>query len=276
MRFKLGLLTAIMTLIATVAVAQQPHEWQLGLQEAASPAMHGIVSFHNLLLLVTGIITAFVAVLMLYVMIRFSKKNNPTPSTVTHNTLIEVVWTVVPILILVGLAIPSFRALYFQDVIPETDFTIKATGAQWYWTYEYPDHDGIYFDSVMLQEDELKPGQPRLLAVDNNVVVPVGKKIRVVVTAADVIHAFTIPSFGFKVDAVPGRLNEVWFQAEKEGIYYGQCSELCGKDHAFMPIAIEVVSDEKFAEWLKFAKEEYASADAKPKTIADASAFVAQ
>jgi cytochrome c oxidase subunit II len=182
------------------------------------------------------------------------------PSRTTHNTTIEVIWTVVPVLILVTIAVPSFRLLFLQLNTPKADVTVKATGKQWFWSYSYPDSK-FEFDSLMVQTKDLKPGQPRLLAVDNEMVVPVGKVVRVLTTGADVIHSFAIPSFGIKIDAIPGRINETWFKAEREGMYYGQCSELCGKDHAFMPIAIHVVSDRDYTAWLEQAKKKYATDD---------------
>lgn len=248
----------------------QPRPWQAGLAEAASPIMERITWFHNdFLLIIITVITLFVTALLVYCMIRFNARANPTPSKTSHNTLIEVAWTVVPILILVAIAIPSFKLLYFDRIIPKVDMTIKATGNQWYWTFEYQDdnYKGIEFDSIMLEDDELKPGQPRLLAVDNNIVVPVNKVVRVVVTASDVIHAFAMPAFGVKIDAIPGRLNETWFKATKTGTFYGQCSELCGIRHAFMPLAIKVVSEEDFKQWVVKAKEEFASLPVSPKKI---------
>lgn len=235
-------------------------DWQLDTQAPATDMMANMISFHNLLLWIIGLVVLFVGVLLLIVIFKFNSKTNPIPAKFTHHTLIEVIWTVVPIMILVVIAIPSFDLLYKQRVIPEPDFTIKVTGNQWYWSYEYPDHGDLSFDSVLIPEDELKEGQPRLLAVDNEIIVPVNKTVRLIVTASDVLHAWTIPSFGVKIDAVPGRLNEAWFKANREGIYYGQCSELCGKDHAFMPIAVRVVSDEEFAKWLEEAKVKFASA----------------
>ncbi len=244
---------------ATAGGLGQPVDWQLGLQQAASPSMYGIHELNNLLMWIITIITIFVGVLLLYVSYRFGEKKNPTPSKTTHNTMIEFVWTVVPILILVGIAIPSFRLLYLQRDIPKADLTIKATGNQWYWGYEYPeyktsDDEAISFDALMKSDEERKEGDPRLLATDNAVVVPVNKVVKVIVTGADVIHAWTVPSFGAKVDAIPGRLNELWFKADKTGVYYGQCSEICGKDHAFMPIEVRVVSDVDFKKWVEETK----------------------
>jgi cytochrome c oxidase subunit 2 len=198
-------------------------------------------------------------------MVKFNAKANPTPSRTTHNTLLEVAWTVVPVMILVAIAVPSFRLLFMQLDTPKADLTIKAVGKQWYWSYTYPDHGKFEFDSLLATDK-----QPRLLAVDNEIVVPVNKVVRVQVTAADVIHAFAVPSFGIKIDAVPGRLNETWFKATKEGWYYGQCSELCGKDHAFMPIAVRVVGEQEFAAWIEQAKKKFATAPAN--TFAEAGA----
>ncbi|MEC6999068.1 MAG: cytochrome c oxidase subunit II [Pseudomonadota bacterium] len=220
--------------------AAQPEPWQLGFQPAATDMMARISSFNDFLLILMTAITVFVLGLMVYVMVRFNAKANPVPSKTSHNTLIEVVWTVIPILILLVIAVPSFRLLYDQAT-PEADMTIKVTGYQWYWGYEYPDHSDIAFDALMLEDDELQPGQPRLLTTDNAVVVPVDTTVRVLVTAADVIHNWAMPAFGVKMDAYPGRLNETWFKANKTGMYYGQCSELCGIRHSFMPIMVKVV-----------------------------------
>lgn len=254
---------AAATLLASPALAAEgePVPWQIGMQDAASPVMEQIRWFHDgLLLPITAVIVAVVMLLLLFVMIRFNKRANPTPSRVSHNTLLEVAWTVVPILILVTIAIPSFRLLYYQNdylyKVEEPELTVKAIGVQWYWTYEYPDNGGFTFDSYMVEDADLKPGQPRLLAVDAEVVIPVDKTVRMIVTAdpIGVIHAWAIPAFGVKIDAVPGRLNEVWFKAERTGLYYGQCSELCGTRHAFMPIAVRVVSDAEFATWAETAR----------------------
>jgi cytochrome c oxidase subunit 2 len=192
--------------------------------------------------------------------VKFNARANPTPSRTTHNTLLEVLWTVVPVIILVFIALPSFRILFFQLNTPPADLTIKATGKQWYWSYAYPDNGNFEFDSLILRDKELKAGQPRLLSVDNEIVVPVNKVVRMQVTGAEVIHSFAVPSFGVKIDAIPGRLNETWFKVTKEGMYYGQCSELCGKDHAFMPIAVRAVSEQAFSTWVEEAKKKFASA----------------
>jgi cytochrome c oxidase subunit 2 len=239
-----------------VAGMGQPSPWQIGFQQAASPIMENIHWFHDFLLIVITLITLFVLALLLIVIFKFNSRANPVPSKTTHNTLLEVAWTVIPVIVLVSIAVPSFRLLFAQLNIPAADVTIKATGKQWFWTYDYPDN-GFSFDSLMLQDKDRKPDQPRLLAVDNEVVVPVNKVVRMQVIGADVIHAFAVPSFGIKIDAVPGRLNETWFRATREGIFYGQCSELCGKDHAYMPITVRVVNDGDYAAWLDQAKKKF-------------------
>ena len=250
----------ILTLTPGSVLANQPKEWQLGFQKAASQGMEDIVWFHDYMLLpIITAITVFVLFLLLYTCVRFRASKNKVASTTSHNTLVEVLWTLIPCLILIVMAVPSFKVLYSQDTIPKADVTIKAVGYQWYWGYEYPD-ENIIFDSYMVDEKDLKENQPRLLTVDNEIYVPVNKVIKVMITANDVLHAWALPSFGVKRDAVPGRINETWFKAEKVGTYYGQCSELCGIKHAFMPITVRVVSEEDYAEWLtgakiKFAKE---------------------
>jgi cytochrome c oxidase subunit 2 len=257
---------------APVLGYSQPGE--IGFQQSVTPIMDSITSFHNGILMWTiTLIVLLVLALLIVVVVRFNARRNPVPSGNTHNTLIEIAWTVLPIVILIVIAIPSFGVLADQLTTPDGErkylgsnifsfgevevpapaLTIKATGVQWYWNYEYVDSNNVAFDSLILNEGartQTKPGQPRLLAVDNELVVPVDTTVRVLVTGSDVIHAFAVPSFGVKVDAVPGRLNETWFNARKTGLYYGQCSELCGKDHAFMPIAVRVVTQEEFTAWL--------------------------
>ena len=239
-------------------LANQPKDWQLGFQKSASETMDDIVWFHDYMLLpVITAITVFVLFLIAYACIRFRASKNKEASTTSHNTFIEVIWTLVPCLILIVLAVPSFKVLYSQDEIPKADVTIKAIGYQWYWGYEYPD-ENIIFDSYMIEEKDLKEGQPRLLSVDNEVYVPVNKVVKVMITANDVLHAWALPSFGVKRDAVPGRINETWFKADRTGTFYGQCSELCGIKHAFMPITVNVVSQEEYDKWLEKAKVEFA------------------
>ena len=227
--------------------------WQIGFQPPASPIMAQIESFHTYVNIIIVLIALFVLALLIYVMARFNERRHPQPSRTTHNTALEIAWTVIPVLILVAIAIPSFRLLYAQYDFPKPDLTITATGSQWYWTYEYPDH-GITFDSIMVPEADLKEGQPRLLTVDREVVVPVNKNVIVGLKSNDVIHDWAVPAFGVKLDAVPGRLQSTWFRAEREGVFYGQCSELCGRNHAFMPIAVRVVSEAEFADWLAKTK----------------------
>jgi len=251
----------------------QPSPWQLGLQQSAAPTMDDIIWFHNLLLYIIIAITLFVLALLLIVIVKFNARSNPIPSKTTHNTLLEVMWTIIPVAILVVIAIPSFRILFVQLNLPPAEVTVKATGKQWYWSYSYPDAK-FEFDSLMLKENERKPDQPRLLAVDNEMVVPVNKVVRVQVIGADVIHAFAVPSFGIKIDAIPGRLNETWFKATREGVFYGQCSELCGKDHAFMPIAVRVVSEQAYTAWVAEAKKKFARDESTPPATVAAAAGV--
>ena len=249
---------SLLFMLPSLAIANEPVDWQLGFQKSASKTMSDIVWFHDYMLLpIITAITVFVLFLLAYACVRFRASKNPVASTTSHNTTIEVIWTLVPCLILIVMAVPSFKVLYSQDEIPKADVTIKAIGYQWYWGYEYPD-ENIVFDSYMIEDKDLKEGQPRLLAVDNEVVVPVNKVVKVMITANDVLHAWALPSFGVKRDAVPGRINETWFKADRTGTFYGQCSELCGIKHAFMPITVNVVSEEDYNQWLEKAKVEFA------------------
>ncbi|MBJ6124282.1 cytochrome c oxidase subunit II [Microvirga splendida] len=245
------------------AAAGQPSPWETGMQEMVTELGQSVSNFHTYLVWLITAICLFVLALILVIIARFNEKKNPVPNKTTHNTLLEVAWTIIPVLILVAIAIPSFRLLREQLVPPQADLVVKATGYSWYWGYEYPaDQGGFKFDSNMIAEvKDLKPDQPRLLGADNAMVVPVGKVVRVQVTSADVMHAFALPSFALKIDAIPGRLNETWFKAEREGVYYGQCSELCGNGHPYMPIEIRVVSEQQYAAWLAEAKQRYASTD---------------
>jgi cytochrome c oxidase subunit 2 len=242
--------------------------WQMGFQTAASPVMEDIIAFHDLLLWIITVITIFVTGLMIYVMVRFRESANPNPSTTTHNTLVEVLWTAIPILILVAIAIPSFKLLYYSDRAENAEMTLKAIGHQWYWSYEYPDHGDFTFDATMVEDEDLQEGQPRLLETDETIVLPVDTTIRLLVTASDVLHAWAMPAFGVKLDGVPGRNNETWFKATRTGTFYGQCSELCGVRHGFMPIKVKIVSKEDFAKWVEKAKEEYARVDDKGIALA--------
>jgi len=256
-------LTAPFSAIAQENIADP---WQLGMVNPASPVMEQLFTLHHWLLITITVISIFVLVLLAYICLRFRASANPNPSKVTHNTKLEIIWTTIPILILIAICVPSVKMHYFMDVVEKPEMTLKVVGRQWYWSYEYPDHGGIAFDSYIKQEKDLQAGEPRLLTVDNEVVVPVDTTIRVNVTGADVIHAWAMPSFGVKVDAVPGRLNETWFKATREGIFRGQCSELCGKDHGFMPIVIRVVSKEAFQLWVEEAKKKFADSSSQSTT----------
>ena len=248
----IALFTVMTALPGPAGATGQSTPWQMNLQAPVTPVMEEIWDFWVIMLIIITLISIFVLALLIYVMWRFSAKRNPTPSKLTHNTTLEVLWTVIPVVILVLIATPSFKLHYFLDVVPDSPLTVKAVGNQFYWTYEYPDQN-LEFDSAMLEDEELAPGQPRLLEVDSRLVVPVDTKVRVLVTANDVIHAWAVPAFGVKIDAIPGRLNETWFEARQEGVYYGQCSELCGAGHGYMPIAVEVVSRDAFDGWLETA-----------------------
>jgi cytochrome c oxidase subunit 2 len=256
--------------IASDAAAQGgPVPWQLGLQEAASDRMTRIIDLHNFVLWIITAICLFVLGLLVWIMVRYNAKANPTPTATTHNTVLEVLWTVIPVAILVAIAIPSFRLLYYQDVIPQAEITIKAIGKQWYWSYEYPDNGNFTFDALMLADRVAEQkGEPRLLGTNNHVVVPVNTTVRILTTGADVIHAWAIPAFGVKIDAVPGKINQTWFNATREGKFYGECSELCGARHAFMPITVEVVSRERFDQWVEEARTRFATVGA-PTRLAE-------
>jgi len=249
---------------AAFAGLGHPSPWQMDLQDSATPVMQEIATFHNYLLWVIGLISAFVLALLLIIIVRFNARANPTPSRTTHNTPIEILWTIVPVIILAAIAVPSFRLLFVELDVPHPDLTVKATGKQWFWSYSYPDNGNFEFDSLMVADKDLKPGQPRLLTVDNELVVPVNKVVHVLVTGADVIHSFTVPSFGIRIDAIPGRMNETWFKATTMGMFYGQCSELCGKDHSFMPIAVHVVSESDFTAWAAQAKQKFSAENGVP------------
>jgi cytochrome c oxidase subunit 2 len=257
----------LMTLIMLITgagelMAAGPEPWQIGFQSAVSPIMERIDSFHNLLLWIITLITIFVLALLVYACIRFKASSNPTPSKRTHNTMIEVAWTAIPVLILVVIAIPSFKLLYYSDVVRDPEMTVKAIGRQWYWSYEYPDHGNFTFDAYMIADEDIDPeaGQKRLLETDYRVVVPIETDIRLLTTATDVIHSWAMPPLGIKTDAVPGHINEAWFRVEEPGVYYGQCSELCGAYHGFMPITIEAMAKEDFEAWVAQAQQEFAKA----------------
>ncbi len=250
--------------VPAVAMAGVPSEWGFGFQEAATPVMARINEFHDFLLYIITAITIFVLALLVYVVIRFREGANPVPSKTTHHVPLEIVWTVVPIIILIVIVIPSMKLLYYSDRTMNADMTLKVTGYQWYWGYEYPDFGGVNFLANRIPDKDLNKerGDIRLLSTDNPVVIPVDTNIQVVVTAADVLHSFAVPAFGIKKDAVPGRLNETWIRATKLGTFYGQCSELCGKDHAFMPIEFKVVTRPEFDAWIADQKKAQGIADA--------------
>ncbi len=273
-RSRLAALAAFaVSLISGTAFAAGPRNWQLGLPEPASPTAGFIYVFHDWLVVMCTVISVFVLALLLWVAFRFNEKRNPTPSTRTHNSLLEVVWTVVPILILLLIAIPSFRLLYFADRTPDPDMTLKIIGNQWYWSYEYPDHGNFTFDANLVAEADLKPGQKRLMDTDNPVVLPAGKKVRLLMTATDVLHAWAITALGVRLDTVPGQTNETWVQIDKPGVYYGFCSELCGAGHAYMPIMVKAVTPAEFDAWVAQAKTKFARIDEPtPQAISPPSA----
>src|SRR6516165_1001878 len=255
----LGVVDTLMA--AAGAEAAEPKPWQLGFQPPATEVMDRLSAFHDVLLIIITLITIFVLGLLVYVMWRFNQQRNPVPSRTSHNTVIEMLWTVVPVLILISIAIPSFKLMYFMDRVPNPEMTIKVTGHQWYWSYEYPDQGGLAFDSNIIPEDQLKAGHKRLLDVDNPLVVPADTIIRVQVTGTDVIHSWFMPSFGVQEYAIVGRLNESWMKIEHPGTYYGQCNQICGVNHAFMPIKVEAVSKDGFQRWLVDAKKKFARRD---------------
>lgn len=258
------------TVSAGAAWANEPHPWQMGLQTPGSPTARMIDEFHDALLVIITVITVFVLALMLYACVRFRESRNPTPSKTTHNTVLEVLWTAIPVVILTAIAIPSMKLLYFADHIEDGDMTLKVIGHQWYWSYEYPDYGNFTFDANMVPEKEaVEKGLKRLMATDNPVVLPVGKKIRLQFASTDVIHNWAVTSLGVRIDTTPGRLNETWVEIDRPGTYYGFCSELCGTNHAYMPIMIEAVSPEKFEAWTKEAQKKFARVDAPAKPVAE-------
>jgi cytochrome c oxidase subunit 2 len=255
---------------AAFAAEGRSKPWQMNLQDAHSPVMERVHEFNNLLMVIQLLIVVLVLGILAYVIFRFNAKRNPVPSKTSHNTLLEIVWTAVPIVILVIIAIPSMKLLYYSDSTQDYEMTLKVTGHQWYWSYTYPDQGDFTFDSILVAEDDLEEGQPRLLTVDNRVVLPIDTNVQVLITSDDVIHNWAVPSLGMKIDATPGRVNERWVRIDEEGTYYGMCSELCGVNHGFMPIQVEAVSKEAFAEWVERAKEEFAGTDRPSVSVAEA------
>jgi cytochrome c oxidase subunit 2 len=269
---RIGWAAATLAVTTTVAWADRPREWQLGFQDGVTPTFHLLNELHNWLLVIITLITVFVLGLLVYVCVRFRASRNPVPSKTTHHTWLEVAWTVVPVLILVLIAIPSFQLLYYADRAVDPDMTVKVQAHQWYWSYEYLDQQ-VAFDSNMIPEADLKDGQLRLLEVDNRLVVPVGKKVQVLITSSDVMHSFFMPSFGVQLYSTPGRTNETWFQVDKAGVYYGQCNQICGLNHAYMPIVVEAMEPAAYESWLVEAKTKFAMDDgaASPRLAALAS-----
>jgi cytochrome c oxidase subunit II len=255
----MGIFALVAGTLAAVASAAEPQPWQMGMQPPATPVKDRLNAFHNELLVIIFLISAFVMGLLLYVIVRFNHQRNPIPTRTSHNTVIEMLWTIVPVLILVTIAIPSFKLMYFMDRVPNPDMTIKVTGHQWYWSYEYPDQKGLAFDSNIIQQAALKPGQKRLLDVDNPLVVPVDANIQVLITSTDVIHSWFIPSFGVQEYAMIGRINHSWFNVERPGVYYGECNQICGVNHAFMPIKIVALPKDAFQRWLGEAQKKFAN-----------------
>jgi cytochrome c oxidase subunit 2 len=257
---------------AVIAWADAPRPWEFGMQAPATPVMERLSAFHDELLAIITIIALFVFVLLAIVIFRFNHRSYPVPTRTSHNTVIEMLWTVIPVLILVMIAIPSFKLMYYMDRVPNPDMTIKVTGHQWYWSYDYPDQGDLSFDSNIIPDRDLKPDQKRLLDVDNPLVVPVDTVIRIYVTGTDVIHSWFIPSFGVQEYAVVGRLNESWMKVEHPGVYYGQCNQICGVNHAFMPIKVEAVTKDEFQRWLEDAKKKYAHHDDRSDAVRVAAA----
>ena len=253
-----SILSIFFIFISFELYGKQATDWQLSFQNPATDLMGSVVGLHNVILIVMSLITVFVLFLLFYVSFRFSAKRNPIPSTRTHNTVVEVLWTAIPIVILVVLAIPSFKLLYQQEKSENYDMTVKVIGHQWYWEYEYPDHGDFYFESYMIQDEDLKEGDLRLLTVDNPLVIPANKNVQILITAGDVLHSWAVPSMGLKTDAVPGRLNETWVNVKEPGIYRGQCSEICGSGHGFMPVVVKVLPEREFMAWANEAKNNYA------------------
>jgi cytochrome c oxidase subunit 2 len=242
------------------AHAQAPKPWEMGMQPGFSPVKKDIIALHSLVLVIITLITLLVGVLLIWVMVRYNAKRNPVPSRTSHNTILEVAWTLLPVLILVVIAIPSFRLVFYEDRTNDADLTVKVTGHQWYWEYTYPDKGNLDFSSYMVPDDQLKPGQLRLLTVDNDLVVPAGKNIRVLTNSSDVIHSWFVPSLGVQRYAIPGRTIETWFRADQPGTYYGECNQICGTNHSRMPIVVHAIPEKEFDAWLEQAKTKFSQA----------------
>ncbi len=263
----MSVMMAFGLLFAGAAFAAEPQPWQLGLQDPAGSIAEKATSLHNMLLIIITAISLFVLALLVYVCVRFRRSANPNPSKTSHNTVIEILWTVVPVLILVVIAVPSFQLLYYMDKTKDTEMVIKVTGNQWYWNYEYPD-EGVSFDSYLVDEEDLGEDEIRLLSVDNPMVVPAGTRIKLLVTGNDVMHSFFVPSLAVQIYSIAGRINEAWIDVpEGTKKYYGQCNQICGVNHAYMPIVVQALNEADYAEWLLNAKEEFASAEVPSKTL---------
>ena len=270
------LLAAAMMLSGADALANAPRPWEMGMQPAANELKARISDLHNLVLIIITLITIFVGALLVWVMVRYNATRNPVPSTTSHNTTIEVLWTVIPVLILVVIAIPSFRLVYYLDRTPDPDMTIKVTAHQWYWEYGYPEAGDLAIESRMIRDEDLKPGMLRLLEVDNQLIVPIGKRIRILTNSVDVIHSFFIPSLGVQRYAIPGRTIETWMTVDKPGVYYGQCNQICGVDHSRMPIAVRAVTEEDYKAWLDKAKKSASIDPSERRVLADAAGITGQ
>ena len=263
----MSVMMAFGVLCVSTAYAAEPQPWQLGLQDPAGSIAERATSLHNMLLVIITVISLFVLGLLVYVCVRFRASANPKPSKTSHNTIIEILWTVVPVLILVVIAVPSFQLLYYMDKTKDTEMVIKVTGNQWYWNYEYPD-ENISFDSYLVDEEELGEDQIRLLSVDNPLVVPAGTRIKLLVTGNDVMHSFFVPSLAVQIYSIAGRINEAWIDVpEGTKKYYGQCNQICGVNHAYMPIVVQALNEADYAEWLLNAKEEFASVEIPSATL---------
>ena len=263
------------TAASAIAWAEGPRPWEIGMQPPATPVKEQLEKFHDELLVIIFLIAGFVLGLLVWVIWRFNQRRHPVPTRTSHNTMVEMAWTVIPVVILVIIAIPSFKLMYYMDRVPNPDMTIKVTGHQWYWSYDYPDQGDLSFDSNLIPESDLKPGQKRLLDVDNPLVVPVDTVIRVYVTGTDVIHSWFVPSFGVQEYAIVGRLNESWMKVEHPGVYYGQCNQICGVNHAFMPIKVEAVTKDEFQRWLADAKKKFAHNEERGNGVRVAAVSVA-
>jgi cytochrome c oxidase subunit 2 len=271
-RFAVWFLAAISSLVGLAshpALAQAPRDWEMGMQPAFSPMKQEIIDLHNLVLVIITIITLFVGVLLVWVCYRYSEKRNPLPSQTSHHTGLEIAWSVIPVLILLVMALPSFRLIYYLDRTPNPDMTIKVTGHQWYWEYSYPDNGNVDIESRYIADEDLKPGDLRLLSVDNQLIIPAGKKIRILTNSADVIHSFFIPSLGAQRYAIPGRTIELWLEADKPGVYYGECNQICGQNHSKMPIAVHAVTDAEFKSWVTQAKKAASAGSVTQSVLAE-------